>query len=48
MIKRNDFIKADIAEYNRRIAYCDNIIEKTKNTKKMWEKRLERKKEALE
>ncbi len=42
-LKRNDFIKADIAEYERRVAYCDNIIEKTIKTKKMWQKRLERK-----
>ncbi len=48
MIKREDFIKADIAEYERRIAYCDNIIEKTKKTKEMWQKRLDKKRRALE
>ncbi len=47
MIKRNDFIKADIAEYERRIIYCDNIIEKTIKTKEMWQKRLNKKREAL-
>ena len=47
MTLTNDFIKADIAEYERRIDYCNDIIKKTKKTRKMWGERLDKKRRSL-
>ena len=44
---KDELIKSDIAEYERRVAYCDNIIKKMTKTKEMWQKRLNRKRGEL-
>ena len=46
-LTKKDFIKVDIAEYKRRIAYCDKIIKEFIRKKFMWQKRIDKKRGDL-
>jgi len=41
------FIKADIAEYQRRISYCNKIINETIRKKEVYQQRLKEKRRML-